>query len=211
MNAIRQVVGTGIVPFAARTLDRNTEDARYIPVVRTEDWVQASLQRSLAFAATQDDAAPLWSNVQTLAGNFLQSLYLQGAFQGTTPAQAYYVRCDATTTTSTDIAAHRVNLLYGVALSVASEFDVTELTAATADAARLPSVPVLRPQAFGGQLWLSYPTEAGFNYRLQSSTSLANPSWSDASVATGDGAWRTTAFSTTNANTFYRVQITPSP
>ena len=211
VNAIRQFSGTGIVPFAARTLDRNTEDARYIPVVRTLDWVQATLQRSLAFAATQDDAAPLWSDVQTLAGNFLQSLYQQGAFQGATPAQAYYVRCDATTTSSTDVAAHRVNLFYGVALSVASEFDVTELTAATADATRLPSVPSLRPQTFGGQLLLSYPTEAGFDYHLQSETSLGKLNWSDASVATGDGAWRTASFSTTNGSTFYRVQITASP
>lgn len=207
--AIRQFSGTGIIPFGARTLDQINEDAHYIAPKRTQDWVAACIQRSLAFAALRADDSTLWSNIVTSVDNFLQSLFIQGALQGTTSSQAYFARCDSTTTAAADIAAHRVNLLYGVALLRASEFDYAQLTTLTADSTRQPTVPLLRPRLSSGQLYLSYPTAPGFTYHFQTRSNLSTGAWSDSSTTAGDGAWRTPVVNLTGAGAFYRVQIIP--
>jgi len=209
--SIRQFVGTGIVPWGARTLDRSNVDNRFISVVRMREWVAASIERSLAFAATADNATPLWSQITTFVQDFLHSLYQQGALVGTSPSQAYFVRCDATTTTASDIAAHRVNVLYGMALLRASEFDITTLSAATYDSLRPVPVPVLRPRSLSGELLLPYPTVAGFNYVLESKQDLQSTTWeSIGGPISGDGAWRTPAIPITGDRAFYQVRITPT-
>ena len=208
ISSIRQFAGTGIVPWSARTLDRSNLDDLFISVVRTRGWVAASVERALAFAAIEDNAPPLWNEITTLVQNFLQSLYQQGALVGSTPSQAYYVRCDATTTTAADVAAHRVNLIYGLALIRSSEFFVTNLSAATYDTARPTPVPAIDLRGLGGDLRLAFPTVAGFNYTLESSAILPASIWDEAEPPiTGDGAWRAPVIPITSAETFYRLRI----
>lgn len=208
INQVRQFAGTGIVPWAARTLDRADIENRFIAVVRTRDWIAASLTRALAFTATADNGEPLWSQIRTLAGNHLFNLYQQGAFVGTTPNSAYFVRCDASTTSAADLAAHRVNLLYGVALIRADEFDVTQLTAPTHDAARPAPVTALLSRHLGGQFEFAYPTVAGFQYVLQFNLGLNPADWEPSgAVVNGDGAWRRPAGSMTTEQGFYRLRI----
>ena len=38
---------------------------------------------------------PLWAQIRLNVGAFMQALFRQGAFQGTTPQQAYFVKCDS--------------------------------------------------------------------------------------------------------------------
>jgi hypothetical protein len=210
IDAIRQFAGTGIIAFGARTLARSNDSSRYIPFARTQDWVAASIQRALAIAAIRDDAEPLWSEITTLVQNFLQSLWIQGAFQGTTPNQAYFVHCDATTTTPADVAAHRVNVLYGMALQQPAEFDLTQLSAATYDSLLPIPAPSIRVRNFAGQLFLPYPTVPGFNYILQSRTDLSSGSWSNGSSIGGDGAWRIPTVPINGAHAFYRLEVSPA-
>ena len=210
VNPIRQFPGTGILPWAARTLDRSTADTKYIPVVRTLQWIAASIERSLAFAAAADDAEPLWAQIRSGAGNFLNGLWIQGAFVGSTPNAAYFVHCDATTTGAADIAAHRVNLVYGVAMLRPSEFDLTSISASTFDVSRSVPVPAVRVQSLPGALVLSYPTESGFNYVLEFSGNLqANPFADAAPSVTGDGAWRSLSLPRGAGQDFYRLRIAP--
>ncbi len=209
--SIRQFTGIGIVPWGSRTLDRNSVNNRFISAVRMRDWVAASIERSLAFAATADNATPLWSQITTLVQDFLHSLYQQGALVGTTPSQAYFVRCDATTTSASDIAAHRINVLYGMALLRAAEFDITTLSAATYDSLQPVPVPALHPRSLSGELLLPYPTVAGFNYVLESKQDLQSAIWESVSgPISGDGAWRMPAIPITGDRAFYRVRIAPA-
>ena len=210
VNPIRQFPGTGILPWAARTLDRSAADTKYIPIVRTLQWIAASIERSLAFAAAADDAEPLWAQIRSGVGSFLHGLWLQGAFVGSTQDMAYFVRCDASTTSVADIAAHRVNLTYGVAMLRALEFDLTFLSAPTFDALRSVPLPAIRVQNISSVLGLSYPTEAGFNYVLEFSGNLqANPFADAAPSVTGDGAWRTLSLPLGAGQDFYRLRIAP--
>ncbi len=210
VNAIRQFTGVGIVPWGARTLDRTNADNRFISVVRTRQWIAACLERALAFAAIEDNAAPLWSQIRSLADAFLLAPYQQGAFAGSTPSEAFFVRCDATTTSAADIAAHRVRLLYGVALLRAGEFDLTQLTAPTYDSARPAPAAALHLRKIEGELQLAYPTVAGFDFVLQSRADLQAGDWMDGPPVRGDGAWRTEGEAFSGDRGFRRLRITPA-
>ena len=59
---------------------------------------------------------PLWAQIRLNVGAFMQGLFRQGAFQGTTPQDAYFVKCDAETTTPERPATSGiVNILVGFA------------------------------------------------------------------------------------------------
>jgi hypothetical protein len=210
LNAIRQFPGTGIVPWGARALDRYNSDNLYVSVNRTRSWMAASIQRALAFAAVADDASPLWGQMRSVVGNFLNSLYQQGAFFGSTPSAAYFVRCDTTTTTAADIAAHRVNLVYGFALLSAGEFDVTSVSVPTYDGTQPVPGPGIHLGVLPGNLVLAYPTVAGYNYVLQAKPDLRSGVWTNSgAAASGDGAWRRPLAPTSAERGFYRLQISP--
>ena len=201
---------TTVVPFGARTLDRSNFENRYLPVVRTRGWIASSIERGLAFAALADDADPLWSQITTSVSAFLHGLWLQGALFGTTPVHAYFVHCDATTNSAADIAAHRVNVLYGAAYLTPDEFYLDELSAQTFDGARTPNIPALQAHNFGGNLQLAFPTEAGFDYTLESSVDLAAAPWLGVLTITGDGAWHSAVAPIMPGDFFQRLRIAPT-
>jgi phage tail sheath protein FI len=53
--------------------------------------------------------------------------FRQGAFQGTTPRDAYFVKCDKETTTQNDINLGRVNVLVGFAPLKPAEFVIIQI------------------------------------------------------------------------------------
>ena len=67
-------------------------------------------------------------------GAFLQGLFRKGAFQGTTPREAYFVRCDQETTTQYDIDRGIVNIIVGFAPLKPAEFVLIGLQQKTASA-----------------------------------------------------------------------------
>jgi len=60
-------------------------------------------------------------------GAFMNSLFRQGAFQGQSPREAYFVKCDKDTTTQNDIDRGIVNILVGFAPLKPAEFVVVKL------------------------------------------------------------------------------------
>ena len=60
-------------------------------------------------------------------GSFMHTLFRQGAFQGTTSKEAYFVKCDKDTTTQNDIDRGIVNILVGFAPLKPAEFVVIKL------------------------------------------------------------------------------------
>jgi uncharacterized protein len=69
----------------------------------------------------------LWSQIRLNVGAFMQNLFRQGAFQGNTPAKAYFVKCDSETTTQNDINLGVVNILVGFAPLKPAEFVVLRI------------------------------------------------------------------------------------
>jgi len=58
----------------------------------------------------------------------MQTLFRQGAFQGQTPREAYFVKCDKETTTQNDINQGIVNILVGFAPLKPAEFVIIKIS-----------------------------------------------------------------------------------
>jgi Bacteriophage tail sheath protein len=85
------------VVWGARTLrgaDRTADEYKYIPVRRTALFLEESLRRGLEWVMFEPNDEPLWAQIRLDAGAFMHSLFRQGAFQGRTPKDAYFVKCD---------------------------------------------------------------------------------------------------------------------
>ena len=62
-----------------------------------------------------------------MSAPFMQALFLQGAFAGTTPQQAYFVKCDCENNPAASIALGIVNILVGFAPLYPAEFVVIQI------------------------------------------------------------------------------------
>ena len=106
INALRTFPIIGSVIWGARTLrgaDVVADDYKYVPVRRFALFLEESLFRGLKFAVFEPNDEPLWAQIRLNVGAFLNNLFRQGAFQGRTPRDAYFVKCDNETTTQNDI------------------------------------------------------------------------------------------------------------
>jgi hypothetical protein len=127
INCIRNFSVYGIVVWGARTMQGNDElgsEWKYIPVKRTALFIEESLYRALKWAVFEPNDTPLWAELRLNVGSFMQNLFRQGAFQGQTPAEAYFVKCDSETTTQNDINLGIVNIVVGFAPLKPAEFVV---------------------------------------------------------------------------------------
>ena len=100
---------------------------KYLPVRRTALFLEESLFRGTQWVVFEPNDEPLWSQIRLNLGAFMHNLFRQGAFQGTTPCEAYFVKCDEETTTQADIDLGIVNILVGFAPLKPAEFVVIRL------------------------------------------------------------------------------------
>ncbi|MEY6433872.1 DUF2586 family protein [Thioalkalicoccus limnaeus] len=125
LNALR-VFSAGVVSWGARTLvgfdGSGNIDDKYVPVRRTMLFIEESLYRGLQFAVFEPNDEPLWAQIRLAAGSFMNGLFRQGAFAGSKASDAYFVACDASTTTASDINLGIVNVVVGFAPLKPAEF-----------------------------------------------------------------------------------------
>lgn len=129
INTIR-VFPNGIVNWGARTMDGDDtfgSEYKYIPIRRLALYIEESLYRGLKWVVFEPNDEPLWSQIRLNVGAFMNDLYRQGAFQGQTPKDAYFVKCDASTTTQNDRNLGIVNVVVGFAPLKPAEFVVLTL------------------------------------------------------------------------------------
>ena len=129
VNTIR-LFPNGIVAWGARTMDGDdafASEYKYSNIRRLANYMEESLYRGLTWAVFEPNDEPLWSQIRLNVGAFMHNLFRQGAFQGATPKEAYFVRCDSTTTTQNDINLGIVNIVVGFAPLKPAEFVVLYL------------------------------------------------------------------------------------
>jgi uncharacterized protein len=100
---------------------------KYVPIRRLARYIEQSLFQGTQWVVFEPNADPLWSQIRLDVGAFMQELFSQGAFAGTSPSQAYFVNCDSTTTTPTDAANGIVNIIVGFAPLYPAEFVVIQI------------------------------------------------------------------------------------
>lgn len=127
VNVIRRFPTAGIVAFGARTISSDPE-WKYVPVRRTAIMLRVSIYYGIQWAVFEPNDEPLWSQLRLNIGSFMMTLFRQGAFQGSTPSQAFFVKCDAETTTQADIDLGIVNVLVGFAPLKPAEFVVVKIS-----------------------------------------------------------------------------------
>jgi uncharacterized protein len=126
-NCLRNFPVYGPVVWGARTLKGNDQMAseyKYVPIRRLAYYIEESLYRGLKWTVFEPNDEPLWAQIRLNAGAFMQNLFRQGAFQGQTRNEAYFVKCDKETTTQNDINLGIVNVWIGFAPLKPAEFVV---------------------------------------------------------------------------------------
>lgn len=127
LNCLRPQPRAGFVVWGARTTmgaDSLGSEWKYIPVRRLALYLQQSIERGTQWAVFEQNDEPLWARIRLSVGDFLNQLFRQGAFQGSKPSQAFFVRCDRTTMTTNDIANGRLSFEAGFAPLKPAEFVV---------------------------------------------------------------------------------------
>ncbi|HEX4606821.1 MAG TPA: phage tail sheath subtilisin-like domain-containing protein [Urbifossiella sp.] len=130
INCLRSFPAVGRVIWGARTLagsDQSADDYKYVPVRRLALFIEESLYRGTQWAAFEPNDEPLWAQLRLDIGTFMNGLFRQGAFQGSTAGQAYLIKCDGETTTQADINNGVVNVLVGFAPLKPAEFIVLQI------------------------------------------------------------------------------------
>jgi phage tail sheath protein FI len=130
VNVIRQFAGAGIVLWGARTITADPEWT-YIPVRRMAIFLRLSIYRGIQWAVFEPNDEDLWASLRLNIISFMMNLFRQGAFQGATPSQAFFVKCDYETTTQDDINLGIVNVLVGFAPLKPAEFVVVKISQQT--------------------------------------------------------------------------------
>ena len=130
INCLRSFPVYGRVVWGSRTLrgaDQLADEWKYIPVRRTALFIEESLYRGTQWVVFEPNDEPLWAQIRLNIGAFMHNLFRQGAFQGQTPRDAYFVKCDKETTTQNDINLGIVNIIVGFAPLKPAEFVIIKL------------------------------------------------------------------------------------
>ncbi|MGY4532013.1 phage tail sheath protein FI [Pseudomonas sp. TE3786] len=127
INVLRSFPAYGRVAWGARTLkgaDAQADEYKYIPIRRLALFLEESLYRGTQWVVFEPNDEPLWAQIRLNLGAFMNGLFRQGAFQGKTQQEAFFVKCDKETTTQADRNLGIVNIQVGFAPLKPAEFVV---------------------------------------------------------------------------------------
>ncbi|HEV2962510.1 MAG TPA: phage tail sheath subtilisin-like domain-containing protein [Candidatus Angelobacter sp.] len=127
VNVLRTVPGSGFVVWGARTFGSDAS-WRYIPVRRMAIFLRVSIYYGIQWAVFEPNDEPLWAELRLNIRSFMLTQFRAGAFQGSKPDDAFFVKCDSSTTTQQDIDNGVVNILVGFAPLKPAEFVVLKLS-----------------------------------------------------------------------------------
>jgi phage tail sheath protein FI len=130
VNCLRSF-SSGRVVWGSRTLagfdNSGDDDWKYIPVRRTALFLEESLYRGTQWVVFEPNDEPLYASIRKNLTAFMMGLFRQGAFQGSTPSDAFFVKCDNETTTQADRNLGIVNIVVGFAPLKPAEFVVIRI------------------------------------------------------------------------------------
>jgi len=132
INCLRFFEGRGNLVWGARTVSSDPE-WKYLNVRRYFNYLEGSIDRGTRWAAFEPNGEALWANIKGTIQDFLTNEWKNGALQGTKPDEAFFVRCDRTTMTQSDLDHGRLVCLIGVAPLRPAEFVTFRISQWTAD------------------------------------------------------------------------------
>jgi phage tail sheath protein FI len=135
INVIRDFrdANRGIRVYGGRIITGDP-DWRYLNMRRLMIFIEASIDRGLQWVVFEPNKEDLWARVRRSISNFLTLVWRNGGLEGTKVEEAYFVKCDRTTMTQTDIDNGRLICVVGVALVKPAEFVIVRIGLWTAHA-----------------------------------------------------------------------------
>jgi len=130
VNCLRAFPGRGLRVWGARTLSLDPAWT-YINVQRLVLTVGRWVERNLAGVVFEPNDARLWARVSRELTAYLSRLFQQGALQGRTAQEAFYVKCDAETNPPEVRDAGQLVTKIGLAPALPNEFVVIRITHST--------------------------------------------------------------------------------
>ncbi len=124
VNVIRFFQREGVRIWGARTLAPAASEWRYINVRRLFNMVEESIARSTRWVVFEPNDESLWKSISRDINAFLIGIWRNGALMGSTPEQAFFVKCDAETNPPDVVDAGRVVIEIGLAPVKPAEFVV---------------------------------------------------------------------------------------
>jgi len=128
VNCIRNV-GGNIRIYGARTVggDKNGE-WKYVNVRRVMLFLKESIDEGTQWVVFEPNDPALWAKIRRNVGAFLTNVWRSGALFGTTPQQAFYVKCDEETNPVEVRDLGQVVTEVGVAIVRPAEFVIFRVT-----------------------------------------------------------------------------------
>lgn len=123
VNTIRSFPSHSSVVWGARTMGSATNpEYRYVAVRRTAIFLGQSIQRGTRWAVHEPNDENLWQALRQSVADFMLPLWRAGAFQGSKPEHAFFVKVDRDTLSQNDVDAGIVNIVIGFAPLKPAEF-----------------------------------------------------------------------------------------
>jgi uncharacterized protein len=133
VNCLRFFPGAGFLVWGARTISDDPE-WKYLSMRRYFCYLEKSIDLGTQWVVFGINDEDLWARVRNAVSGFLLNEWKSGALLGDTPAQAYFVTCDASTMTQDDLDNGRLVCLIGVAAAKPAEFVIFRISQWTASA-----------------------------------------------------------------------------
>ncbi|HET7523555.1 MAG TPA: phage tail sheath subtilisin-like domain-containing protein, partial [Acidimicrobiales bacterium] len=127
INCIRAFPGRGIRVWGARTISSDPA-WRYLNVRRLFNYLEESILNGTDWVVFEPNDYSLWSKISRTISTFLVNEWRKGALFGLTPAEAFYVKCDAETNPAEGIDAGQGVCEIGVAPVKPAEFVIFRLS-----------------------------------------------------------------------------------
>lgn len=132
INLIRAFTGQGIRVWGARTMSSNGL-WKYVNVRRLFIFVEESIRRGTNWVVFEPNDGPLWARVQRTIDAFLTRVWRDGALQGSSTGEAFYVNIGRNTMTQDDIDNGRLICVIGIAPVKPAEFVIFRITQKTSE------------------------------------------------------------------------------
>lgn len=121
INCIRAFPGRGIRVWGARTISSDSL-WKYINIRRLFLFVEESIEESTQWVVFEPNNEKLWGRVKATITEFLTRVWRDGALMGLKAEEAFFVKCDRTTMTQSDIDNGRLIVVIGIAPVKPAEF-----------------------------------------------------------------------------------------
>ena len=128
INCIRLFQDEGIKVWGARTVADSSSEWRYLNVRRLFNMIKESIAESTRWIVFEPNDPTLWKSIRRDVSAFLTLQWREGALMGSTPEEAFFVKCDEETNPPEVIDAGTVITRIGIAPVKPAEFVVFRLS-----------------------------------------------------------------------------------